>query len=73
MYRNVEINIPVFIGVILLVAAISALLIWGVNTFTENMMNSKEELNTTMQQFDELWGNTSNNSVNNLSANQIIW
>ena len=55
MYRNVEINIPVFIGVILLVAAISALLIWGVNTFTENMLNSKEKMDTTMQQFDQLW------------------
>ncbi len=73
MYRNVEINIPVFIGVILLVAAISALLIWGVNTFTENMLNSKEEMDTTMQQFDQLWEGTPLNSVNNLDINQIIY
>ena len=73
MHRNVEINIPVFIGVILLVAAISALLIWGVNTFTENMLNSKEEMDTTMQQFDQLWEGTPLNSVNNLDINQIIY
>ena len=55
MYRNVEINIPMFIGVILLVVAISAGLIWGVHTFTQSIINTKQEINTTMQQINELW------------------
>ena len=36
------------------------------------MLNSKEEMDTTMQQFDQLWEGTPLNSVNNLDINQLF-
>lgn len=73
MYRNVEINIPMFIGIILLVASISALLIWGVNIFTNNMKNTKQEFNSGMQEFSEYFETTPQNTISNSIFNQINW
>ena len=73
MYRNVEINIPMFIGIILLVASISALLIWGVNIFTNNMKNTKQEFNSGMKEFSEYFETTPQNTISNSIFNQINW
>ena len=39
MYRDVQINTPMFIGIILLVAVVTAVLVYGVNVFIDLMHN----------------------------------
>ena len=73
MYRNIEINVVIFIGAILLVTSVSALLIWGVNTVKDNMLKSKEQFNSSMQEFDDFVQTTQNNTRNNTYLNQIKW
>lgn len=73
MYRNIEINVVIFIGAILLVTSVSALLIWGVNTVKDNMLKSKEQFNSSMQEFDDFVQTTQNNTINNTYLNQIKW
>ena len=73
MYRNVEINIPMFVGIILLVAAISALLIWGVDIFTNNMETTKQEFNSEMLEINQYFETTPQNTIGNSIFNQINW
>ena len=65
MYRNVEINIPMFVGIILLVAAISALLIWGVDIFTNNMETTKQEFNSEMLEINQYFETTPQDIISN--------
>ena len=64
MYRNVEINIPMFIGIILLVAVVTAVLVYGVNVFTYLMHKNNEKINAEVDDLDK-WFNaeTNNNEV----------
>lgn len=64
MYRDVQINIPMFIGIILLVAVVTAVLVYGVNVFTDLMHNNNEKINAEVDDLDK-WFNaeTNNNEV----------
>ena len=84
MNRNVEINIPMFIGIILLVAVVTAILVYGVST-AKNLMeesNSKYTLTTDgldnwfnittdVQSGDENNNSINSNTTNNETNNQI--
>lgn len=64
MYRDVQINIPMFIGIILLVAVVTAVLVYGVNVFTDLMHKNNEKINAEVDDLDK-WFNaeTNNNEV----------
>ena len=64
MYKNVVINIPMFIGIILLVAVVTAVLVYGVNVFTDLMHKNNEKINAEVDDLDK-WFNaeTNNNEV----------
>ena len=64
MNRNIEINIPMFIGIILLVAVVTAVLVYGVNVFTDLMHKNNEKINAEVDDLDK-WFNaeTNNNEV----------
>ncbi len=64
MYRDVQINIPMFIGIILLVAVVTAVLVYGVNVFIDLMHKNNEKINAEVDDLDK-WFNaeTNNNEV----------
>ena len=64
MYRDVKVNIPMFIGIILLVAVVTAVLVYGVNVFTDLMHKNNEKINAEVDDLDK-WFNaeTNNNEV----------
>lgn len=57
MNRNVEINIPMFIGIILLVAVITTILVYGVNA-AKNLMEKNNNKYTSTVNGIEDWFNT---------------
>lgn len=57
MNRNVEINIPMFIGIILLVAVITTILVNGVNA-AKNLMEKNNNKYTSTVNGIEDWFNT---------------
>ena len=65
MYREVKINIPMFIGIILLVAAVTTLLVYGVNLTREYIRRDNERME---QWFNELEGEVDNT----IGANEVI-
>ena len=69
MYREVKINIPMFIGIILLVAAVTTLLVYGVNLTREYIRRDKERME---QWFNELEGEVDNTIGANEVINEII-
>lgn len=62
MNRNVEINVPMFIGIILLVAAITAILVYGVNKTKDLMDESNNKYTSTVNNIED-WFN--HNSIKN--------
>lgn len=56
MNRNVEINIPMFIGIILLVAVITAILVYGVH-LAKNLMEENNNKYTSTVNGIEDWFN----------------
>ena len=80
MNRNVEINIPMFIGIILLVAVITTALVLGINAARNLMEESNSKYTSTANGLDG-WLNItkdvqasdeSQNSVNLNVTNTII-
>ncbi len=69
MYREVKINIPMFIGIILLVAAVTTLLVYGVNLTREYIRRDNERME---QWFNELEGEVDNTIGANEVINEII-
>lgn len=69
MYREVKINIPMFIGIILLVAAVTTLLVYGVNLTREYIQRDNERME---QWFNELEGEVDNTIGTNEVINEII-
>lgn len=57
MNRNIEINIPMFIGIILLVAVITTILVYGVNA-AKNLMEKNNNKYTSTVNGIEDWFNT---------------
>ena len=70
MYRDVQINIPMFIGIILLVAVVTAALVYGVNVFTDFMHKNNDKVNTESGNLDK-WFNT-DTQENGVSTNDFI-
>ena len=70
MYRDVQINIPMFIGIILLVAAVTAVLVYGVNVFTDLMHKNNDKVNTESGNLDK-WFNT-DTQENGVITNEIF-
>ena len=73
MGRDVEINIPMFIGIILLVAIITAILVFSVNKarelMTESNYNYSEGANTIESWFDR---NALKNEQANVDSTNLI-
>ena len=62
MYRDVQINIPMFIGIILLVAVVTAVLVYGVNVFTDLMHKNNEKINAEVDDLDKWFNAEMNNN-----------
>lgn len=62
MYRDVQINIPMFIGIILLVAVVTAVLVYGVNVFTDLMHKNNEKINAEVDDLDKWFNAEINNN-----------
>ncbi len=71
MYRNVEINIPMFIGIILLVAVITAVLVYGVNV-AKNLMEENNNKYTSTANGMEDWFNIPED-VDDSETNSILF
>ena len=68
MYREVKINIPMFIGIILLVAVATTVLVSGVNFTKELIMKDNERME---EWFNELEGEVNNSIGANEAINEI--
>ena len=71
MYRNVEISVPMFIGIILLIGIVTAILVTGINyviglsrASNEATYNSSQEIQNFFNEFDARQGNQ--NIINNI-------
>lgn len=71
MYRNVEISVPMFIGIILLIGIVTAILVTGINyviglsrASNEATYNSSQEIQNFFNEFDARQGNQ--NVINNM-------
>ena len=69
MYRDVKINIPMFIGIILLVAAMTTLLVYLVNITKEYIRQDNEKME---QWFNEIQEEIDNKVEVNDIANEIL-
>ena len=80
MNRNVEINIPMFIGIILLVAVVTAILVYGVSITKNLMEESNNKYTSTTNDLDNWFnittdvqaGEENNNSINTNTTNNEI-
>lgn len=62
MRREVEINIPMFIGIIILVAVITAALVYVVNTARGAIGADNERMDKGFEQIDEYFEVTTNSA-----------
>ena len=68
MRREVEINIPMFIGIIILVAVVTAALVYVVNVAREAISADIERMDEGFEQIDEYFGGTTNSAkIDNIS------
>lgn len=49
MYKNVVINIPMFIGIILLIAVVTGVLVYGINTLTILRNENNNRINAELE------------------------
>lgn len=63
MYRNVEINIPMFIGIIILIATITAALVLGINNIIKIKDESNQKYNLTSSELKN-WLINYNENIN---------
>ena len=54
MYRNVEINVPMFIGIILLVAVVTGVLVFGIRILTQMRNEHNLRINEELQEIDNI-------------------
>ncbi len=54
MYKEVKINIPLFIGIILLIVAVTAILVLGVNQTIELILDSNRQLDEQFERWENL-------------------
>lgn len=71
MYRNVEINIPMFIGIILLVAVVTAGLVFCVNTTINLIEENNNKHTSTVNEIDDLFGTNKNVQDSEENSNLI--
>lgn len=71
MHRNVEISVPMFIGIILLIGIVTTILVAGINyviglsrNSNEATYNSGQEIQNFFDEFDARQGNQ--NEINNM-------
>lgn len=62
MRREVEINVPMFIGIIILVAVVTAALVYVVNVAREAISADIERMDEGFEQIDEYFGETTNSA-----------
>ena len=74
MKNDVKINIPLFLGLILLVAAVSAILVSGVRMVSDYIIEKNMEAYKTFEQFEELLNgdNMVNETENSISTRNYI-
>lgn len=63
MYRNVEINIPMFIGIIILIATITAALVLEINNIIKIKDESNQKYNLTSSELKN-WLINYNENIN---------
>lgn len=66
MYRNVVINIPMFIGIILLIAVVTGLLVWGINTLTILRDEHNDRINAELENIFSMESFKQENTVSNI-------
>ena len=71
MYRNVEINIPMFIGIILLVAVVAAGLVFCVNTTINLIEENNNKHTSTVNEIEDLFGTNKNVQDSEENSNLI--
>ena len=62
MRREVEINVPMFIGIIILVAVVTAALVYVVNVAREAISADNERMDEGFEQIDEYFGVNANSA-----------
>lgn len=73
MKNEVKINIPLFIGLILLVASITAILVSGVKLLTEYIIEKNKNMYNQFKEIENIVENVSNeNNVEN-TINTIMY
>ena len=72
MNREVEINIPMFIAIILIIAVITSILVYGINTFVNRARETSNETSTTLQEFENLLNRDNIILPNNTNGNNFI-
>lgn len=63
MKNEVKINIPLFIGLILLVASVTAILVSGVKMVTDYIIERNKDMYNNFQQIDNILKDTTNETV----------
>ena len=70
MRREVEINIPMFIGIIILVAVITSVLVYVVNTARGAIGADNERMDEGFEQIDKYFEGTTNSAkLDNMDKN----
>lgn len=72
MNREVEINIPMFIAIILIIAVITSILVYGINTFINRARETGNETSSTLQQIENLLNKDNIILQNNINGNNFI-
>ena len=57
MYRNVEINVPLFIGIIILITIVTGVLVYGVNIVTNLKKEHNDKINSGYEKLDDMFTN----------------
>lgn len=63
MYKNVVINIPMFIGIILLIAVVTGVLVYGINTLTILRNENNNRINAELENLFNIETNIDNQLI----------
>ena len=77
--KEVELNVPMFVGVILIFAIVTAVLVYGVNQTKELMLKENQRIDQELDNVDDYFtnrfdetDNETNNQINNEINDEII-
>ena len=65
MYRNVEINIPMFIAIILIISVVTGFLVYGIETLTAIRDESNNRINSELENIFNIESQVEDNFIYN--------